>query len=57
MSKEELLRLLFKGVYLEKFEVVDRSPCLADPERFKIIAKIDKKLEGILRIQFARASL
>ena len=52
MSKGELLGLLFKGVYLEKFEVVDRSPCLADPERFKIIAKTDKKLEGLLPILF-----
>jgi len=52
MSKEELLRLLFKGVYIEKFEVVDRSPCLAEPERFKIVAKTDKKLESVLPILF-----
>lgn len=52
MSGEEFLRLLFKGIYIEKFEVVDRSPCLAEPERFKIVAKTDKKLEDILPILF-----
>jgi ArsR family metal-binding transcriptional regulator len=52
MNKGELLGLLFKGIHLEKFEVVDRSPCLADPERFKIIAKTNKNLEGLLPILF-----
>ena len=55
MSKNDFLGLLFKGVYIEKFEEVDRSPCLADPERFKIIAKTDKKLESILPILFLAA--
>jgi len=55
MSKDELLRLLFKGIYIEKFEVIDRSPCLAEPKRFKIIAKTDKNLERILPILFLAA--
>ena len=52
----DLLGLLFKGVYIERFEVVDRSPCLADPERFKVVAKTDKNLEGILPILFLAVS-
>jgi len=55
MSKNDFLGLLFKGIYIEKFEEIDRSPCLADPERFKIIAKTDKKLESILPILFLAA--
>ena len=55
MSKNDFLGLLFKGVYIETFEEVDRSPCLADPERFKIIAKVDKKLENVLPILFLAA--
>ncbi len=55
MSKNDLLGLLFKGIYIEKFEVADRSPCLAEPERFKIIAKTDKNLESILPILFLAA--
>jgi ArsR family metal-binding transcriptional regulator len=55
MSENGFLGLLFKGVYIEKFEVVDRSPCLAEPERFKIVAKTDKKLESILPILFLAA--
>lgn len=51
----DLLRLTFPGIYIEKFEEVDRSPCLADPERFKIVAKTDKKLESILPILFLAA--
>ncbi len=45
-------RLLFKGIHIEKFEVVDRSPCLADPERFKVVAKTGKDLEQVLPVLF-----
>ena len=56
MSKNDFLKgLLFKGIYIEKFEEVDRSPCIADPERFKIVAKTDKKLENVLPILFLAA--
>ena len=55
MNKNDLLGLLFKGIYIEKFEEVDRSPCLAEPERFKIVAKTNKKLESILPILFLAA--
>ncbi len=44
--------LLFKGIQIEKFEVVDRSPCLADPERFKVVARTGKTLEEILPVLF-----
>jgi len=44
--------LLFPGIYIEKFEVVDRSPCMADPERFKVVAKTFMNLEDILPVLF-----
>jgi len=52
MSKEDLLRVPLESVCTEKFEVVDRSQCLADPERFKVVAKTDKRLEDVLPILF-----
>ena len=55
MSKDDFLKILFKGIYIEKFEEVDRSPCMAEPERFKIVAKTDKNLENVLPILFLAA--
>jgi len=49
---DDLLGLLFKGKLIEGYEIVDRSPCLADPERFKVIAKVGRELDDVLPILF-----
>jgi ArsR family metal-binding transcriptional regulator len=48
----DLLGLLFKGKLIEGYEIVDRSPCLADPERFKVIAKVGRELGDVLPVLF-----
>ena len=48
----DLLGLLFKGKLIESYEIVDRSPCLADPERFKVIAKVGREFGDVLPVLF-----
>jgi len=48
----DLLGLLFKGKLIEGYEIVDKSPCLADPERFKVIVKVGRELGDVLPVLF-----
>jgi ArsR family metal-binding transcriptional regulator len=53
-KKQSFIELLLRGVLLEKDSIlgVDVSPCIADPDRIKFMAKIDRNLDDILPILF-----
>ncbi len=53
-KKQSLTDLLIGNLLLEKTSIsdIDVSPCIADPDRIKFMAKIDRNLSDILPILF-----
>lgn len=53
-TNQSFTELLLKGILLEKTSIsdVDVSPCIADPDRIKFMAKIDRNLSDILPVLF-----
>jgi len=39
-------------MYVEKIDVIEESPCLVEPRKFKVLAKTDKPLTDILSILY-----
>jgi ArsR family metal-binding transcriptional regulator len=50
----DFMHLIFKSELVDDYtlEIVHRSPCQADPARFKIIATVGRPLKEVLPIIF-----
>ncbi|MEM2921422.1 MAG: (Fe-S)-binding protein, partial [Candidatus Bathyarchaeia archaeon] len=51
-GRNDFSSLLFPGRLVEKIEIREISPCMADPERIKFIAQADRPLDDVLSILY-----